>query len=154
MEKMLTVVQCFSVAIFPNLGMNNTNPDDHIHAFPEWPQNKMAWLVARMVRTKRDIGGRWYHTNGTGSPKDRRCSKLEKSQRKKLYIIVEARVTQWRKICKNLEILDKYEQEFLGTEWGRGEDWHDVAPEDTSPVSADFPPPSSPTSQESSAQFA
>ncbi|OJT11018.1 hypothetical protein TRAPUB_12472 [Trametes pubescens] len=113
MEKMPTVVQCFSVAIFPNLGMDDANPDDHIHAFPDWPQAKKSWLVARRVTTERVIIGRWYHKDSTRSPKDRRCSKLDRSQREKLYIIAEDRLTRWTNICEDIGNLDMYEQEFL-----------------------------------------
>lgn len=112
MDKMPTVVQCFSVAIFPNLGMDDTNPDGHIHAFPDWPQNKKSWLVARRVTTERVITGRWYHKASTGFPEGRRCSKLDRSQREKLYIIAEDRLTRWTNICEDIGNLDMYEQEF------------------------------------------
>lgn len=113
MEKMPTVVQCFSVAIFPNLGSDDANPNDHIHVLPEWPQNKTAWLVARKVTTTRTIDGRWSHSDDTESPQGRTCSRLDRIQRAKLSVIAEDRLDRWISICGSLEILNVYEREFL-----------------------------------------
>ncbi|KAI0350611.1 hypothetical protein OH77DRAFT_1439735 [Trametes cingulata] len=127
MESLPRAFQCFCVPIFPNTGMEGTSADGHLHAFPEWPGDKAAWLIAYPFVSKRQVDDRWYHRNESGTFSDQKCSRLDSTQRGKLEKIRESLLDDWRVQCETPGFLDACETEFLSNEWRKHEGWNKPA---------------------------
>ncbi|KAL7283026.1 hypothetical protein ACG7TL_002450 [Trametes sanguinea] len=117
MASLPKVIQCFSIPISPNLGMEGTSLEDHLHAFPEWPPDDLAWLVAYKYLTKRRVDDRWYHKD-MGGCTTKRCSKLDATQRAKLNALIQERLNTWRTNCEDAVFREACEKEFLSASWG------------------------------------
>ncbi|KAI9056939.1 hypothetical protein FKP32DRAFT_1607725 [Trametes sanguinea] len=117
MDSLSQVIQCFSIPISPNVGMEGNPPEDHLHAFPEWPPDDLAWLMAYKYLTRRRVDERWYHKDVEGHL-TRRCSKLDATQRAKLNTLVQERLSAWRTSCEDPVFREACEKEFLMANWG------------------------------------